>query len=1059
MYKDLFKYENNLTVTGLNNSLINEYILNYFEQNNENILVLTESLYDTNMIYKGIHELCEDTLLFPMDEFASILAVASSPDLKISRIDTLNKIKNKKNIVITNLTGYLKYIDSKSTNFIINKQTKREEVIKFLEENSYNKTNLVTTTGEYAVRNFIIDIFSINYDCPIRLEFFGSDIDSIRFFNEETQISNKTVDEVNIYSFSDKNKDTLKTTIYEQLKKPNVFIIDYNKIINSYNNYKNNTIENTIIDKDYFDELNIKDINKKIYINTLDDNKIENNIIKYESRDVINFNNNFNNLKEFVETNIKNKIIIFMITNEILKNKIINMFGNIVSFNTYLKGFVNIIERKISNGFIFNDYIVISEYDIENIKYRTSFLNHYNIGRKIKGFEDLKKGDYVVHIAHGIGRYDGLVTLENKGIKKDYLLIQYAKDGKVYIPAQKIETIYKYSDSEITPKLNELGSNAWNKTKLKVRNKIKDISQDLINLYAERELAQGEKYIDFPEEVMFANDFEYEETPDQTKCINEILNDLNKEKPMDRLLCGDVGFGKTEVAMRAMFKTVMNNRQVVYLCPTTILSKQQYGACLKRFRHFPVNIELLNRFTSSKDFNRICDGLEKGTIDIVIGTHKLFNSALKYKRLGLLIIDEEQRFGVSQKEKLKQLKKNVNVLTLSATPIPRTLKMSMSGVKDLSIIDTPPGNRYPVQTYVVEDNDYLLKEAIYKELSRDGQVYILNNNISELDNLYDKITKLVPDSKPCIAYGRMDKEKLNTIVNDFIEGIYNVLICTTIIETGIDIPNVNTLIIKNADMFGLSQLYQIRGRVGRSDRIAYAYMMYDKRKFLNDIAIKRLKTIKDFTSLGSGYKIAMRDLSIRGAGELLGSSQSGFIDSVGIDLYMDMVNEEVNRLKGIEVKEDKESTTNMLDITTSISTDYVDDESLRIEIHKLINEINSQESFDKVKNELVDRFGKLNDDIINYMYEEWFQSIADELKITNIRYLNNLVEIEIPEEISNKIDGEKLFLKIYNINPKFKLKYALKRIHISLNIANRNSDYVKDLLDLIILIKDCIKNT
>ena len=397
-------------------------------------------------------------------------------------------------------------------------------------------------------------------------------------------------------------------------------------------------------------------------------------------------------------------------------------------------------------------------------------------------------------------------------------------------------------------------------------------------------------------------------------------------------------------------------------------------------------------------------------------------------------------------------------MTLSATPIPRTLKMAMSGVKDMSIIDTPPINRFPVQTYVVEENDYLLKEAIYKELSRDGQVYLLLNNIEGLLNEYQKVSTLVPDAKICMAHGRMDKDKLDSVVNDFVDGKFNVLICTTIIETGIDIPNVNTLIIKNADRFGLSQLYQIRGRVGRSDRIAYAYMMYEKDKMLNDIAIKRLKTIKDFTELGSGYKIAMRDLSIRGAGELLGSSQSGFISAIGIDLYMDMVQDEINKIKGIESVDNNTNENSLLNVNTSISLDYVDDEAIRIEIHKLINEINSKESFDKIKFELEDRFGKLNSDIINYMYEEWFQNVADSLKINTIRYISNNVELELPEEISNKIDGEKLFLQIYSINPKFRLKYHNKKIIIELNILNKKNEYVKDLLDLLLLVKSCIKS-
>jgi len=1060
VFKELFNYENNLTVSGLNSSLITEYIINYYENTNNDILVVTDSLYDANKIYKSIHSIINDVYFFPMDEFATVLAISSSPDLKIIRIDTLNNLNNNKKIVITNLTGYLKYIDKKTEKLLIDFSVKREEIIKFLENNGYVKSNLVTSTGEYAVRNFIIDIFPLNYDNPVRIEFFGSDIESIRFFDSETQISNKNVDTINLYSFCD-DMSVDKETIINKLDNPTVFYLDYEKILNNYNEYENSKNEfNLSIDESLFIEFNKINVENKMFINSLNDNSIKSSFKKYNSRDILNFNNNLDQLKEYVNKNKNDNIIIFMLTNQNLINKLVSMFGNDISFNTFLLGRVNIVNRDIEKGYVFDKYIVIGQYDIENVKKQSLFINKYNIGRKIKGFEDLKKGDYVVHIVHGIGQYQGLVTLEKNKIKKDYLLINYLGNDKVYIPAQKIETIYKYSDGDTKePTLSSLSSNTWQKTKLKVRSKIKDISGELIKLYAEREIAVVEKYDSFPEELVFASDFEYEETADQIKCINEILKDLESSKPMDRLLCGDVGFGKTEVAMRAMFRTVLNNRQVAYLCPTTILSKQQYENSLKRFRHFPVNIELVNRFTSTKDLNRIKSGLKNGLIDIVIGTHKLLNDSIEFKNLGLLVIDEEQRFGVSQKEKIKQLKNNVNVLTLSATPIPRTLKLAMSGVKDMSIIDTAPINRYPVQTYVVPDNDYLLKESIYKELSRDGQVYVLINNIEALDGEYAKIKRLVPEAKICIAHGRMEKEKLNSVITDYVEGLYNVLICTTIIETGIDIPNVNTLVIKNADRFGLSQLYQIRGRVGRSDRIAYAYMMYDKNKMLNDIAIKRLQTIRDFTELGSGYKIAMRDLSIRGAGELLGSTQSGFISSVGIDLYMDMVNEEINRIKGMEIEEESEESQNLLNITTTVSEEYVDDESLRIEIHKLINEIYSKDSFEKTKNEIEDRFGKINDDLINYMYEEWFQKEADRLNIRNIKYIGNNVEIEFPEEVSNKLDGEKLFLEIYTINSKFKMKYFNKKLFISLNITNRNGDYVKDLLDLLLLIKSCIKET
>lgn len=664
------------------------------------------------------------------------------------------------------------------------------------------------------------------------------------------------------------------------------------------------------------------------------------------------------------------------------------------------------------------------------------------MGTKIKDFNDIKIGDYVVHVVHGIGVYGGIKAIEKNGLIRDYIVINYLGNDKVYIPVEKITTIYKYADKDGTkPHINKLNSSNWAKTKLKVNSRIHDISDELIKLYAERSNTKGPIFNTYPDEEVFGSQFEYDETSDQTKCIKELDKDLKSPVPMDRLLCGDVGFGKTEVAFRAMFKAVINGFQVCYLCPTTLLSKQQYEKSLERFREFPINIALLNRFTTTKEFNRIMDGLEKGTIDIVFGTHKLFNKSLVYKNLGLLIIDEEQRFGVSQKEKIKEIKNNINVLTLSATPIPRTLKMAMSGLRDLSIIDTAPINRYPVQTYVLEENDVIIKDAIYKEMSRNGQVFLLYNRVTNLEDYRVKIQKLVPEAKICIAHGKMEKGEIESVIEDFVNGRYDVLLCTTIIETGIDIPNVNTLIVINADTFGLAQLYQLRGRVGRSDKIAYAYLMYNPGKLLNDIAVKRLQSIKDFTELGSGYKIAMRDLSIRGAGNMLGSEQAGFIDSVGIELYTQMVNDEMKRIKG-EVVEDEEDSAPLIEVSNHISDNYVEEESLKIEIHKMINEITDKKSLEDIKSQIEDRFGKISQDMEIYMYEEWFEKLANKLNITHVTKTDTLITIELPEDISNKIDGEKLFLITYNINIKYRLKYSFKRIQISLPLIDLDKHFI-----------------
>jgi len=518
---------------------------------------------------------------------------------------------------------------------------------------------------------------------------------------------------------------------------------------------------------------------------------------------------------------------------------------------------------------------------------------------------------------------------------------------------------------------------------------------------------------------------------------------------MDMLLCGDVGYGKTEVAFRAIFKAIYSGKQVAYLCPTTILSNQQYNSAISRFRNFPVNIALLNRFTTKKEVMKILNDLKNNKIDLLIGTHRILSKDIEFKDLGLLVIDEEQRFGVNQKEQIKKYKANIDILTLSATPIPRTLQMSMVGIRDLALISTPPSNRYPIQTYVLEENNYVIKDAIYKELSRDGQVYILCNKINEFEDKINEIKKLIPNIKVGYAHGKMNKTEIEDIMDKFVNREFNVLLCTTIIETGIDIPNVNTLIIVDADKFGLSQLYQIRGRVGRTNRIAYAYLMYSKKKILSEIATKRLSSIKEFAQLGSGFSIAMRDLSIRGAGDILGQEQSGFIDSVGIELYTKMINEEVNRLKGIEIVEENDEEPNLLNVETHISDEYVKEDSLKIEIHKKINEIDSYEKLNKIKSEIEDRFGKVSENIIIYMHEELFENLKSKNGIEKVIQTDKSIEIVFNEKMTNELHADELFVKAYKICKDFKLSYSFKRLRITLNINNLEKHWIYYILDLI----------
>ena len=637
-----------------------------------------------------------------------------------------------------------------------------------------------------------------------------------------------------------------------------------------------------------------------------------------------------------------------------------------------------------------------------------------------------------------------------RGAEKDFLTIEYLGGDKIYVPVEKISTIYKYigKDGGI-PKLNNLSGNGWEKTKKYVQSKIKDISEELIRLYKERLALKKIPYKDYTEEKIFASSFKYTLTKDQQKSIIDIDSDLKSDIPMDRLLCGDVGFGKTEVAMRAMFKTIVNNHQVMYLCPTTILSKQQYNVAMDRFKDWPVSIKLLNRHTPTKETHEIIEDFKNGKIDILFGTHRILSEDVKPKDLGLLVVDEEQRFGVTHKEKIKQLKKDVNVLTLSATPIPRTLKMALSGLRNLSIIDTPPVNRYPVQTYVVAEDEMLIKDAIYKELARGGQTFILYNRVETILDYVNHIHTLVPDARITYAHGKMDKYEMDRVMEDFIQNKYDILVCTTIIESGIDIPNVNTLIIHDADNFGLSQLYQIRGRVGRSDRIAYAYLMYEKSKLLNEIAIKRLNTIKEFTELGSGYKIAMRDLSIRGAGDIFGASQAGFVDSVGINLYMKMIEDELARAQGMEVPEEDTSNKSLLNVTTHISDNYVSDEDIKIEIHQKINEIDSYDKLLEIKNELEDRFGQVTQDMLVYMYEEWFEKLAQKHNIKEVVQTDRLVEVTLPEEVSNNIKGDKLLMEAMSLTKYFNISYKNNKIKITLYIKQLDKHFIFYLVTLL----------
>ena len=918
---------------------------------------------------------------------------------------------------------------------------KRDELVKKLVDLGYRKDSLVTTTGEFAVRGYIVDIFIMGTDNPVRIEFFDDEIENIKEFDYDSQLTTKKIDEIKITPFTEKNSSE-NSSIHDYLNPDWVYFIDRPQIEAAYKKLESDITE-------YFERKNeqyskimfsFKEINVNFY-NNLNKFNYSTDDVDLNSKEMPNYHGNFENFKDDVDKFLlTNKKIYFCTKNSDLKEKINDIF----------EGKVKILPLEVNKGFIVNDICVFSTNDIEGTKdNRIKFKNTYHFGKKIKSSDQLEKGDYVVHVSYGICKYVGMITLTKNGIAKDYIQLDFAGNDKIYVPVEKINNLYKYGDADGTiPKLNHLNSSQWAKTKAAIRKKINDISEKLIKLYRERNLSKSDPYKDVEEEDIFASEFSYVLTKDQVKAINEINDDLRSPKPMERLLCGDVGFGKTEVAFRAMFKTVYNNHQVMYLCPTTILSHQQYISAVERFKNYPVEIALVNRFTTMKEYKKIVEGLKSGRIDMVFGTHRLLNDEIEFKNLGLLIIDEEQRFGVTHKEKIKEVKHNVNVLTLSATPIPRTMKMALSGVRDMSIIDTAPVDRYPIQTYVIEDNDLLVKDAIYKELSRNGQVFILYNSVENIMNKANFIKKLVPDARICVAHGQMNKTELEEIMSDFIDYKYDILICTTIIETGIDIPNANTLIVYDSDKFGLSQLYQLRGRVGRSNKIAYTYLLYRPGKILSESASKRLEAIKEYTELGSGYRVAMKDLSIRGAGDIIGSEQAGFIDSVGISLYTKLISESLSENEKDLLEEDNE-TQSLLNVETHISDEYVSDEDIKIEIHQLINSVVSSETFSKVKEELENRFGKLPENLEIYMYEEWFDSMAKSCGITKVMQSDRMVEITLPKNISSEIKGDTLFIEAMNISPNFKFKYFNECITIIFFIKKDDKHFLYYLVPLL----------
>lgn len=1063
----------------------------------DRIVLLTSTYGEAEGLVSDLISILGEELVYPflVDDAPMVEFLMSSQEKIISRVEALRFLtdSSKKGILVCNIAASRLILPSPNAfkdsivKISVGEEYDQHAFIHQLKENGYRKVTQVQTQGEFSLRGDILDIFEISQLEPCRIEFFGDEIDGIRSFEVETQLSKENKTELTIFPASDmllREKDyqrgqsalekqisktlspILKSyleeilssfhqkqshadsrkflslcydktwTVFDYIEKDTpIFFDDYQKLMNQYEvferelaQYFTEELQNSkaFSDMQYFSD--IEQIYKKQSPVTFFSNLQKglgnlkfDKIYQFNQYPMQEFFNQFSFLKEEIERYKKMDYTIILQSSNSMGSKTLEDMLEEYQIKldsrdktSICKESVNLIEGNLRHGFHFVDekILLITEHEIFQKKLKRRFRRqHVSNAERLKDYNELEKGDYVVHHIHGIGQYLGIETIEIKGIHRDYVSVQYQNGDQISIPVEQIHLLSKYisSDGKV-PKLNKLNDGHFKKAKQKVKNQVEDIADDLIKLYSERSQLKGFAFsADDDDQDAFDDAFPYVETDDQLRSIEEIKRDMQASQPMDRLLVGDVGFGKTEVAMRAAFKAVNDHKQVVILVPTTVLAQQHYTNFKERFQNFAVNVDVLSRFRSKKEQTATLEKLKNSQVDILIGTHRVLSKDVVFADLGLMIIDEEQRFGVKHKETLKELKKQVDVLTLTATPIPRTLHMSMLGIRDLSVIETPPTNRYPVQTYVLEKNDSVIRDAVLREMERGGQVYYLYNKVDTIVQKVSELQELIPEASIGYVHGRMSEVQLENTLLDFIEGQYDILVTTTIIETGVDIPNANTLFIENADHMGLSTLYQLRGRVGRSNRIAYAYLMYRPEKSISEVSEKRLEAIKGFTELGSGFKIAMRDLSIRGAGNLLGKSQSGFIDSVGFELYSQLLEEAIAKRNGnananTRTKGNAEL---ILQIDaylpdTYISDTYISDQRHKIEIYKKIRQIDNRVNYEELQEELIDRFGEYPD-VVAYLLEIGLvKSYLDKVFVQRVERKDNKITIQF-EKVTQRL--------------------------------------------------------
>ena len=1058
----------------------------------EKIVLLTSTYGEAEGLVSDLISILGEELVYPflVDDSPMVEFLMSSQEKIISRVEALRFLtdSSKRGILVCNIAASRLFLPSPTgfkesiIKIVVGEEYDQNALIHQLKEIGYRKVTQVQTQGEFSLRGDILDIFEISQLEPYRIEFFGDEVDGIRSFEVETQLSKENKTELTIFPASDillREKDyqrgqsalekqisktlspILKSyleeilssfhqkqihsdsrkfsslcyektwTVFDYIEKDiPIFFDDYQKLMNQYEIFERELAQyftEELQNSKAFSEMQYFADTEQIYKKQspvtffsnlqkgLGNLKFD-QIYQFNQYPMQEFFNQFSFLKEEIERYKKMDYTIILQSSNSMGSKTLEDVLEeyqikLDSRNKSIicKESVNLIEGNLRHGFHFVDekILVITEHEIFQKKLKRRFRRqHVSNAERLKDYNELEKGDYVVHHIHGIGQYLGIETIEIKGIHRDYVSVQYQSGDKISIPVEQIHLLSKYVSSDgKAPKLNKLNDGHFKKAKQKVKNQVEDIADDLIKLYSERSQLKGYAFsADDEEQDAFDDAFPYVETDDQLRSIEEIKRDMQDYHPMDRLLVGDVGFGKTEVAMRAAFKAVNDHKQVVVLVPTTVLAQQHYTNFKERFQNFAVNIDVLSRFRSKKEQTETLEKLKKGQVDILIGTHRVLSKDVVFADLGLMIIDEEQRFGVKHKETLKELKKQVDVLTLTATPIPRTLHMSMLGIRDLSVIETPPTNRYPVQTYVLEKNESVIRDAVLREMERGGQVYYLYNKVDTIDQKVSELQELIPEASVGYVHGRMSEIQLENTLLDFIEGQYDILVTTTIIETGVDIPNANTLFVENADHMGLSTLYQLRGRVGRSNRIAYAYLMYRPEKSISEVSEKRLEAIKGFTELGSGFKIAMRDLSIRGAGNLLGKSQSGFIDSVGFELYSQLLEEAIAKRNGNASTNTrtKGNAELILQIDAYLPDTYISDQRHKIEIYKKIRQIDNRVNYEELQEELIDRFGEYPD-VVAYLLEIGLvKSYLDKVFVQRVERKDNKITVQF-EKVTQRL--------------------------------------------------------